>query len=203
MMIRGSATLDRSAALFGGAYPSARVVLFRKLAAAVRGDVNDEFIAGMVATWATGGGVLPRWMGLPPALFREMLTLHFGRTAGEIGAGRAAAPDPLEELQDLRDLLLRHRSGRTRSERWVVELICAGCSGHDHLWSDLGLMSRPELTRLMRLNFPRLAARNTGNMRWKRFLYKLLCEGEGVYICRAPSCDMCSEKPVCFAPDDE
>ena len=31
--------------------------------------------------------------------------------------------------------------------------------------------------------------RNTRDMKWKKFLFKQLCETEGIYICRAPTCD--------------
>jgi nitrogen fixation protein NifQ len=71
----------------------------------------------------------------------------------------------------------------------------------DHLWQDLGLPTRSELTALMRRNFPALAARNVMDMKWKRFLYKQLCEAEGVYACRAPSCQMCTDYDACFAPE--
>lgn len=183
---------------------TARHTLFRRLAIAGRGDPNDLPIAAMCATWATGGGALPQWMGLPPTLFRKMLTHHFGVAGKEIAGGRAGAElGRFEEIQDLRDLLLAHRAHRVPSERWMVDLICAGCLGYDHLWSDLGLMSRPDLTRLMRANFPSLAERNTENMRWKRFLYKMLCDGDGWYICRAPTCQECSERTECFAPEKE
>lgn len=189
---------------FSIAGAAARHSLFRRLAAAGRGDANDVTVAAICATWATGGGALPQWMGLPPAMFRKMLDHHFGPAGREVaGGGGGLQPGRLSEVQDLRDLLLQHRARRAPSERWMVELICAGCLGYDHLWSDLGLMSRPELTRLMRANFPQLADRNTENMRWKRFLYKMLCEGDGWYICRAPTCQECSERPVCFAVEEE
>ena len=65
----------------------------------------------------------------------------------------------------------------------------------DHLWQDLGLPARGELTALMRRNFPTLAARNVKDMKWKRFLYKQLCEAEGIYTCRAPSCQVVHRLP--------
>lgn len=155
----------------------------------------------MCATWAAGQSALGRWMGLPAALFRTMTATHFGDTGRKLvqGGGPHASERPPEQ-EDLRDLLLRHRAGRQVSERWIAELIVAGCEGRDHLWSDLGLMSRPDLTQLMRRNFPRLARQNDRHMRWKKFLYKRLCEGEGVFICRAPSCAVCAEKADCFPP---
>jgi len=67
-----------------------------------------------------------------------------------------------------------------------------------HLWHDLGLWSREDLTALMRRNFPPLAGRNLKDMKWKRFLYKQLCDAEGIVSCRAPSCEICTDYHVCF-----
>lgn len=80
----------------------------------------------------------------------------------------------------------------------MAHVIAAGCLADDHLWSDLGLWQRADLTDLMRRNFPALAARNTKDMKWKRFLYKQLCDAEGIYLCRAPSCSVCSDYDACF-----
>ena len=75
-------------------------------------------------------------------------------------------------------------------------------SRKDHLWQDLGLWSRKDLGTLMQLNFPQLAARNDKDMKWKKFLYKQLCIAEGIYTCRAPSCEVCADYQHCFGPED-
>ena len=163
-----------------------------------RGRSNDPYLAQMIVAWDAGVGVLPRWMGLSPSAFCEMIAFHFPKVRSPLGGrGESAAHDREPEIADLRALLLSHRAGRCRSERWMAEIVCAGCMGHDHLWSDLGLFSRPHLTELMELNFPRLAARNPG-MRWKRYFYKELCRLEGFYMCRSPTCEQCSEYAQCF-----
>jgi nitrogen fixation protein NifQ len=72
----------------------------------------------------------------------------------------------------------------------------------DHLWQDRGLWSRADLIALMRRNFPALARRNVKDMKWKRFLYKQLCEAEGIFTCRAPLCEACADFHVCFVPED-
>ena len=82
----------------------------------------------------------------------------------------------------------------------MAHVVAVGCMGQDHLWQDLGLTDRSELNALMRRNFPSLAARNVKDMKWKRFLYKQLCEAEGIYACRAPSCEVCTDYHVCFGP---
>jgi len=104
-----------------------------------------------------------------------------------------------DELDDVRILLIDHRQHRSPSEYWIATIIATGCMAPDHLWSDLGLFSRQFLTQMMELNFPTLAARNDKNMKWKKFLYKQLCAQEGIYICRAPSCEECADYAVCFA----
>ncbi len=83
----------------------------------------------------------------------------------------------------------------------MASVVAAGSMGGNHLWEDLGLRRRPELTELMRRNFPSLAARNVRDMKWKRFLYKQLCEAEGIHACRAPSCEECADYHVCFSSD--
>jgi nitrogen fixation protein NifQ len=39
-------------------------------------------------------------------------------------------------------------------------------------------------------------------MKWKKFLYRQLCLEEGIYVCRAPSCDVCRDYDLCFARED-
>jgi nitrogen fixation protein NifQ len=84
----------------------------------------------------------------------------------------------------------------------MAGILVAACLGNDHLWQDLGLWSRRELSELMQRNFPELAARNDRDMKWKKFLYKQLCETEGIYTCRAPSCQECSDYEECFGPEE-
>jgi nitrogen fixation protein NifQ len=66
----------------------------------------------------------------------------------------------------------------------------------------LGLWARSDLSALIGFNFPELAARNVHDMKWKKFLYKQLCEAEGIYICRAPSCSVCVDYHKCYGPED-
>jgi len=54
----------------------------------------------------------------------------------------------------------------------------------------------------MTRNFPVLAAKNDRDMKWKKFLYKQLCQREGIYICRAPSCEVCADYAKCFGPEE-
>ena len=51
-------------------------------------------------------------------------------------------------------------------------------------------------------HFSALALRNNQDMKWKKFLYKQLCEQEGINACRAPSCEVCTDYLKCFGPEE-
>ncbi|MCU7810980.1 MAG: nitrogen fixation protein NifQ, partial [Candidatus Thiodiazotropha sp. (ex Notomyrtea botanica)] len=74
--------------------------------------------------------------------------------------------------------------------------------GDDHLWQDLGLWQRSDLSRLMMVCFRPLARLNDRDMKWKKFLYKQLCETEGIYTCRSPSCKVCVDYDNCFGCEE-
>jgi nitrogen fixation protein NifQ len=71
----------------------------------------------------------------------------------------------------------------------------------NHLWEDLGLRDRSELTRLLARHFGPLAVRNTRNMRWKRFFYRMLCEDDGLVMCSTPVCTHCNDFALCFGDE--
>ena len=108
----------------------------------------------------------------------------------------------LEEFDDLLHLLLDHAAAGDELHRRVAHLVVTACMGHDHLWQDLGLPRREALSTLLSDHFPTLAAKNTGDMKWKKFFYKQLCEREGINICKSPSCGVCCDYDICFGPED-
>ncbi|MFC3608329.1 nitrogen fixation protein NifQ [Stutzerimonas tarimensis] len=106
-----------------------------------------------------------------------------------------------DEWSELRALLLAGRAGNDPDEAVMASVVSAACLGGDHLWRDLGLPSRLELHALLTHNFPLLASRNLNNMRWKKFFYKQLCEQDGGYVCRSPSCEQCPTYHDCFGEE--
>ena len=178
--------------------------LHDKLMVARRGDSIEESLARILSSWSFGLGIMPNWLGLKEVDFEDMMQHHFP------GFDHAQITKPDRkldlsrgvEIDDLRKLLIENRSGLSNSEFWMVEILVAGCMGSNHLWEDLGLWSRSDLSRLMRENFMPLAIRNSRDMKWKKFLYKQLCESEGIYICRAPSCEVCVDYNICFGHDE-
>lgn len=178
--------------------------LYARLMAHAAGLPNDELFAKMLASQALGAGALPLGLGLSPEGFARLLVRHFPHSGPllELDQANWSCEARLEERQDLLDLLLEHRAGADDSEAWMAHIVTAACMGGDHLWQDLGLWNRKDLSRLMTDNFPALAARNLHDMKWKKFLYKQLCQREGVYVCRAPSCEVCADYAHCFGPEE-
>jgi nitrogen fixation protein NifQ len=163
---------------------------------------NSELLARMLVGQAMGLGALAPGLGLAPEAFGALMARHFPgfglpaplARAADLGARRA-------EWDDLHALLVEQRAGRDASETWLATIVASACMGGDHLWQDLGLWSRADLSRLMTDNFPALAARNERDMKWKKFLYKQLCQRQGIYVCRAPSCEACVDYAKCFGPE--
>jgi nitrogen fixation protein NifQ len=123
------------------------------------------------------------------------------RVAAAILARRPRRDD---EVDDLRALLLDHAdpaAGPAEECTALAETLALACLGDNHLWQDLQLPSRAELSALMQHWFPALVAKNGADMKWKKFLYRQLCEREQILICKSPSCAVCIDQPVCFGPE--
>jgi nitrogen fixation protein NifQ len=167
------------------------------------GFANDDLFARMLASQGQGENALPPGLGLVEADFLALMARHFPAVGATL-AGLDSRVDAAREAErdDLSALLLAHRAGRDDSERWMAEIVACACMGADHLWQDLGLWSRVDLSRLMTHNFPALAAKNSRDMKWKKFLYKQLCDRAEVQVCRSPSCAVCADYGGCFGPED-
>ncbi len=162
-----------------------------------------------------GRGCLPYWLGLDEQDFAQIIQqLSLGAEGypgenmlGEVCLERGALRQDLlemrrDEWQELRDFIagFSHTDEVVRYK--LPEIVAAGCLGGDHLWRDLGFVNRQELTDLLNINFPQLAERNTQDMKWKKFFYKQLCEREGGYVCRSPSCETCAAYDDCFGSEE-
>lgn len=100
------------------------------------------------------------------------------------------------------DLLWRGATNRTPLEFLLAGMIARRAQRPNHLWQDLGLRHRGELSQLMLVHFERLARRNTADMKWKKFFFRMICR-EGDYgLCTAPSCSECCDFDVCFGRED-
>lgn len=165
---------------------------------------NHEWLACMVSVWCIGNSILPDYLGLECHDFAALKKHYFADypLPEHAPSGKQLDFSRMLERQDLINLL-KHYSRPDRIETdWIIGLLVAGCLGNDHLWHDLGLWSRSQLTALLNYNFPDLAARNTHDMKWKKFLYKQLCEEEGIHLCRAPSCQVCVDYGQCYGSEE-
>lgn len=151
--------------------------------------------------------------GLADAALRRLLQRFFPALAAAQRAallaqaalpGNPSAPESsgvADEFADIVALLLEEHADADDAIVWLAHAIATACMSADHLWQDMDLPDRPVLGRLMREHFPQLAARNVRDMRWKKFLYRELCDRAAVPVCPAPSCSACSEYSHCFAGD--
>lgn len=182
---------------------SQRAVLLAELLASpalgtVMLDPNRSLLASIVAGQASGEGCLPAHLGVGAAAFAHLCDTYF---PGCRFLSVERAIEAIPEWGDLQKLMLDHRGCTSPSELLMTNIVATACAGRDHLWQDLGLAHRDELSRLMRVNFPSLAAENTGDMKWKKFLYRQFCSREGIYVCPAPSCGVCKDYAKCFGPE--
>jgi len=165
---------------------------------------NHEWLACILVSWYHQQGVLPDYLGLGAVQFAELTAYFFPDQVFSFNPSSCAQLDDSRMLEkdDLVRLLKQYAKPHNPETDWIIAIIVAGCLGNDHLWQDLGLWSRSQLSALLHYNFPDLAAKNSNDMKWKKFLYKQLCEAEGLYLCRAPSCSVCIDHPKCYGSEE-
>ena len=166
---------------------------------------NTDLLARMLASQKAGEGEMPERLGLTAKQFPAMMNRHFPRIRVDAyGLGEELDLSRAPEREELRGLLVNNASEDIPADEqaWMADIIIAGCMGGNHLWQDLGLWSRKDLSALINQNFTELAKKNDRDMKWKKFLYKQLCNAEGVYTCRAPSCEVCDDFNACFGSEE-
>ncbi|MBF0415506.1 MAG: nitrogen fixation protein NifQ [Magnetococcales bacterium] len=167
---------------------------------------NNLFLLSVLTSWQRGQGAMPAWLGLGRTRFQFMMARHFPwlpwrtfwKDADTIPGYRK------REMIEVANLihLFANPSLPNNETRDIAWLISAGCLGQNHLYQDLGLSRRQELSAWIAWNFPALKHANHRDMKWKKFIYRQLCLKEGLHTCRAPSCSVCDDIAVCFAPEE-
>ena len=114
---------------------------------------------------------------------------------------------PTEVNPDILHLLLSHISRDQNGKRgYISELLAKIISRRTtlpgHLWVSMGFLERPQLTAAIRRHLPTLAMANNKGMRWKRYLFKQVCDLNGGTMCKSPNCGECSDYAFCFAPEE-
>jgi len=173
----------------------------------IKEDVLTEAYAWVITTYCNphSDPFIPA-LGLDIHSFQNLLQTRFPNFSLPphwlAAQAKAVGGVALNEFPDLLQLLLDHRAVADEHHRNVAHLVATACMGGDHLWQDLGLPDRKALSVLLTGHFPALAAKNTGDMKWKKFFYKQLCEREGINACRSPSCAACCDYSKCFGPEE-
>ncbi len=162
-------------------------------------DPLRPVLASLLAGRSLSQGVLTATLGLSEAAFQTLWQDYFPGAHLNLTDGPG---EVIIELEDLLNLLLEYRAGVYESEVWLAHIVAYSCCGRNHLWQDLGLANRGELSHLMNTAFPGLASLNTGDMKWKKFIYHFYCSREGIYVCPAPSCSECADHHKCYAPEE-
>jgi nitrogen fixation protein NifQ len=172
-------------------------------------DVATLAFAGVIGgAWQSRPELLPL-LGIDAEDTRRLLERYFPGASDLLGipwdvlAGARADFSRDDEIEDLLYLLLDHRAGDDEETRWVAHAVATACMGDNHLWQDMGLPSRAVLSQLLARYFPALCRKNTGDMKWKKFFYKQLCDRADLFICKSPSCGICIDYQRCFGPEDK
>jgi nitrogen fixation protein NifQ len=194
--------------LNGEAPVTPRIGVWQLLGHAGGQDAITDAYAWTIASWCQPdtNPFVPA-LGLDYSAFLDLLRSRFPQFTPPpdwlrvqrqaVGHGGA-----LDEFPDLLQLLIDHCAVNDEGHRRMAHLVATACMGNDHLWQDLGLPSRKELSDLMSHHFPALAAKNANDMKWKKFLYRLLCERDGYIACSRPSCAGCADYSNCFGREE-
>ncbi|MGY3610619.1 MULTISPECIES: nitrogen fixation protein NifQ [unclassified Bradyrhizobium] len=165
-------------------------------------NFDRHVLASILAAATMDGGLLSEKVGLSSHELAALLEQYFPsiRMNAEQLLLRFKRNES-DEAAMLRDLLLAQRSTEGDIGNWLAAMIARRAIEPNHLWEDLGLRNRGELSRLLSRHFAPLAARNVNNMRWKRFFYRMLCEGDGLVMCTTPVCTQCKDFNRCFGDE--
>ena len=158
------------------------------------------FAAGVMETGP--GRSLTDSLGVSGKVLRDSCEQYFpGALVHLEPFGPDGEPAVDEDEQCLRELLARSRTVASPLSSLLSILIARRSTRPNHLWQDLGLSNRGELSRLMSRHFAPLAMRNSQDMKWKKFFFRMICRDEGFRLCAAPCCAECNDFEDCFGDE--
>ena len=146
-----------------------------------------------------------RLLGLDRRVLAALVARHFPHDAHALRAPIAPlVTSHARFLRDLHGLLMRHDCTAMRhpeDAHCLATIIAAASLRPDHLWRDLGLAGRDDVTDMLGRHYPALVARNTANLRWKKFLAQEVAHERGDAPTSAPGCPGCEDFGFCY-PDN-
>ena len=175
---------------------------YAELMQAAQGDSLMRLAFAGVISQAAAHGQSPLIRALAQEDFQRLLDSHFPGLSFANGKP-PADDDRIDELVDLLQLLLDNQAQLTPENTWLAYAMASAAMADDHLWQDMGLPNRQTLSELIARYFPPLRKGNSGDMKWKKFFYRQLCERANIPICKSPSCGVCSDFRICFGPEED
>jgi len=190
-------------------FASSPAIVYRALTGCAPADarIDDDrsfdrhVLASILSVALTEPGPIGERCGLSADDFAALIIGCFPHVSVLLSVLASGDHELDEEAEMVRDLLLAHRSTTGEIGRWLATMVARRAMQPEHLWEDLGLRDRSELTRLLLRHFEPLARDNTRNMRWKRFFYRKLCEDDGMVMCSTPVCAQCNDFAECFGDE--
>ncbi|SPB15691.1 hydrogenase [Caballeronia novacaledonica] len=143
-------------------------------------------------------------LGLDAGALARLIERHFPGAKVDRAPGAMRWSPHWPFVRDLRGLLMWHdrTAARHREDAACLATIIAAASLRpDHLWRDLGLAGRDDVTDMLGRHYPDLVARNVANLRWKKFLAQEVAHARGVAPTCAPGCPGCEDYAFCY-PDN-
>jgi len=171
-------------------------------ACAARRTADGRLFARLIAARDLRGEMA--LLGIAERELHRLFKRHFtsDATPPRIPALPATLPSPAHQhfVDMLTALLLKHASQSVNEDdaRCLAAIIAHACLRPDHLWRDLGLSGRDDVTSMLERFFPTLVTRNTTNLRWKKFLALELALATGTEPGPAPGCPGCEDFGYCF-----
>jgi nitrogen fixation protein NifQ len=159
-------------------------------------DLDTLVLAGVMGM-SLKAGRRPLIRGLSEARFQKLLNEFFLGLALENGQSGPPAGSE-DRFGGLLELLLEQRTAPSEPAAWLAYATASAATGENGLWQDMGLPSRQHLSDFLRLRFAPLAARNTGDLKWKTFFCRQLRERAGVPIGQSPHCADCPDYGACI-----
>jgi nitrogen fixation protein NifQ len=142
-------------------------------------------------------------LGLDAAEFAALMHRHFPGAAFPAPAEAPRFAPHQGFVRDLHALLMWHDRTAARhpeDAHCLATIIAAASLRPDHLWRDLGLASREDVTAMLDRHYPDLIARNVANLRWKKFFAQQVAHANGTMPTCAPGCPGCEDYTFCY-PD--
>ena len=144
----------------------------------------------------------PSVLGLSPEQFALLVGRHFGAMRPPRASLAIHSEEQAGFVSALAAFLLSHVRANSAADMadadCLASIIAHACLRPDHLWRDLGLSGRDEVTDMLSRYFPALVARNVDGMRWKKFLARELALSLGQPPKPAPGCPGCEDFGFCF-----